>query len=98
MDQFTTDEQEIVRTTIHLPKKLMNRSKKIIKSGQVRSQNALIVKALEQFLDNLERKEIDAQFAAMANDVRYQTLNLKIENEFSESDWEALQTGEAVHQ
>jgi len=44
-----------------------------------------------------ERKEIDIQFAAMTDDTDYALLSLEIENEFAESDWEALQMGEAIH-
>ena len=98
MVNLLTNDQEMVRTTIHLPKKLMKRSQQLVKGGKVRSRNALIIVALEQFLDEWERKEIDAQFAVMAEDTAYQSLSLGIENEFAESDWEALQAGEAVHQ
>jgi len=98
MVNLLTNDQEMVRTTIHLPKKLMKRSQQLVKGGKVRSRNALIIAALEQFLDEWERKEIDAQFAVMAEDTAYQSLSLGIENEFAESDWEALQAGEAVHQ
>ena len=97
MANLLTTNQEMVRTTIHLPKKLMKRSQQLIKGGKVRSRSALIIAALEKFLDDLERKEIDAQFAAMADDTAYQSLSLEIEDEFTQSDWEAMQAGEAIH-
>lgn len=45
---------------------------------------------------DLEEAEIDQQFAAMANDHSYRSLNLAIEREFAESDWETLAQAYAV--
>jgi len=64
--------------------------------GLARSRNALIVAALEHFLEHLERQLIDAQFAAMAEDEAYHALNLSLADEFAESDWEALTLAEEV--
>lgn len=64
--------------------------------GLARSRNALIVAALEHFVEHLERQVIDAQFAAMADDEAYHTLNLDLTDEFAESDWEALVLAEEV--
>jgi hypothetical protein len=47
----------------------------------------------EDFLLEVERKEIDRQFAVMAEDEAYQALNEQIAEEFSESDWEAWVVG-----
>ena len=49
-------------------------------------------KAVEEYLAQLERDWIDAQFAEMEHDKGYQVLNRQIEREFARSDWEALQT------
>lgn len=46
--------------------------------------------ALERLLDDLEEAEIDRQFAAMADNHSYRSLNLAMDREFAESDWEAL--------
>jgi len=88
------DKQETVRTTVTLPTSLLQRSQKLIDSGQVPNRNVLIISALERLLVDLEREEIDRQFAAMAADADYQALHTKMAESFDESDWEALLDGE----
>ena len=46
--------------------------------------------ALEHYLGELERQEIDRQFEALAEDESYQAVNQGLAEEFAESDWEAL--------
>ncbi len=87
--QFST-----VRTTITVPLDLINRSQHFIESGEVPNRNALIVTALEQFLNELERREIDRQFAMMADDESYLELNEQLSESFAESDWETLRENE----
>lgn len=86
--------QEMVRTTITLPADLLQRSQKLIDAGKVPNRNVLIVSALERLLAELERAEIDRQFAAMAKDETYQTMQAEMAGSFEESDWEALLDGE----
>jgi metal-responsive CopG/Arc/MetJ family transcriptional regulator len=83
-----------VRTTLTLPVELIERSQHFIDSGAIPSRNALIVAAVEQFLQELEQQEIDRQFEAMAEDQDYQTLNQQLSESFAESDWEALTEAE----
>lgn len=85
LEQFQT-----VRTTVALPASLLNRSQQFIDSGSVPSRNALIVAAVEHYLKELERQEIDRQFEAMAEDAGYQELNEEMAEAFADSDWEAL--------
>lgn len=85
---------ETVRTTVTVPVDLINRSQHFIDDGVVPSRNALIVAALEQFLLELERREIDHQFEAMATDEAYQSVSQQLVEDFAESDWEALAAGE----
>lgn len=87
-------EFETVRTTLTLPVDLVKRSQHFIDGGTIPSRNALIVTALERFLLELERQEIDRQFEAMADDESYQALNRQIVDEFAESDWDAWRAGE----
>jgi hypothetical protein len=54
----------------------------------------LIVTALEQFIAQLEREEIDRQFAALAEDADYQALQTAVTESFAESDWETWVMGE----
>lgn len=88
-------EYETIRTTLTLPVTLVRRSQHFIDGGAVPSRNALIVAALEQFLLQLEREEVDRQFEAMADDESYQVLNQQVVDEFAESDWETWVAGEA---
>ncbi|HRQ40249.1 MAG TPA: CopG family transcriptional regulator [Chloroflexota bacterium] len=85
-----------VRTTVTLPVNLLQRSQELVDSGQAPNRNALIVAALEQFVADLERKEIDRQFATMAEDTDYQVRQTEMAESFAESDWEALAEGERV--
>lgn len=86
--------QKTVRTTVTLPADLLQRSQKLIDAGRVPNRNVLIVSALERLLADLERAEIDQQFAAMFEDEVYQTMQTEMSESFEESDWEALLDGE----
>ena len=88
-------EFETVRTTLTLPIGLVRRSQHFIDGGIIPSRNALIVAALERFLLELERQEIDRQFATMAEDKTYQAMNQQLADDFAESDWDAWVEGEA---
>ena len=83
-------EFETVRTTLSIPVDLVRRSQHFIDGGAIPSRNALIVAAIEKYLLELEREEIDRQFDAMADDTGYAALNQQIADEFAESDWDAL--------
>ena len=88
-------EFETVRTTLTIPVDLVKRSQHFIDGGAIPSRNALIVAALERFLLELERQEIDRQFEAMAEDKTYAAINQQVIDDFAESDWDALIEGEA---
>jgi metal-responsive CopG/Arc/MetJ family transcriptional regulator len=94
MPQALFNNQETVRTTVTLPASLLKRSQKLIDSGEVPNRNVLIVSALERLLAELERAEIDRQFAAMADDAVFQKLQTEMAESFEASDWEALLDGE----
>ena len=78
------------RKTVTIPIDLVERSQHFVDNGTLPNRNALIVAALEHFLNELERQEIDAQFEAMAEDDSYQEMNRQLAEDFVESDWEAL--------
>jgi len=86
----TLTQFETIRTTVTIPASLMQRSQHFLDKGIVPNRNALVVVALERFLAELERQEIDRQFAAMVDDVAYQALNEQMAESFVASDWEAL--------
>lgn len=85
---------ETIRTTLTLPADLNKRSQHFVESGIIPSRNALIIAALEKYLLELERQEIDRQFEAMADDDAYHAMNEQISESFAESDWDALVEGE----
>ena len=81
---------ETVRTTVTIPMGLIKRSQRFLEKGVIPSRNAFVIAALEHFLAELERQEIDRQFASMADDTAYQRLNEEMVESFGNSDWEAL--------
>ena len=89
--------QEAVRTTVTLPVDLVQRSQRFIDDGTVPNRNALLVAALERLTQELERRAIDQEFAAMAGDAAYCDLQTAMVQEFDASDWEAWEQGEQVN-
>ncbi|MCB0014279.1 MAG: hypothetical protein KDE34_20340 [Anaerolineales bacterium] len=90
LDDLDLKKFETVRTTVKLPSVLVEKSQHFVDAGWVPNRNALIVAALERFLAELERQEIDRQFASMADDESYNALQEELAEEFAKSDWEAL--------
>ena len=86
--------QDKVRTTIDLPASVRDRIQQAVERGAARSQNALIVQAIEQWLRNLDRSWLDAQFAGMETDESYRAMQLAIAEEFVPLDRETWQSGE----
>ena len=86
----TLTQFETMRTTVTIPMSLMQRSQYFLDQGIIPNRNAFVVAALERFVAELERQEIDRQFAAMIDDDDYQTLNEQMAESFNASDWEAL--------
>ena len=85
-----------VRTTVSLPAHLLGQADQFIGKDAIPSRNALIVAALEHFLAELERQDIDRQFAEMGDDPGYLAFSEEFSESFAESDWQALQDAEAA--
>ena len=83
-----------VRTTVALPTEIVERSQRFIGKGAFPNRNAFILTALERYLVELERAEIDDQFALMAEDPEYLALNEQIVEYFADTDWESLTLNE----
>ncbi|MBN3951534.1 MAG: CopG family transcriptional regulator [Nostoc sp. NMS7] len=83
-------EQQTVRTTLILPKDLLEATDKAIQSGKAKSRNEFVTWALRRELAAEKRAEIDAALAEMANDLEYQREVLQMEAEFAPAQWEAL--------
>jgi hypothetical protein len=82
-----------IRTTVTLPKPVYEEARSLIDSNAVpaESMNGFFEAAVRAYLKQFKRKEIDAQFAAMATDPAYQQQAESITAEFRESDWEAFE-------
>ncbi|MEH1850585.1 MAG: ribbon-helix-helix domain-containing protein [Nostoc sp.] len=87
-------EQQTVRTTLTLPKDLLEATDKAVQSGKARSRNEFVTRALRRELAAQKRAEIDVALAEMANDVEYQAEILQMEAEFAPAQWEALKLEE----
>ncbi len=94
MQSGTWERYDTIRTTVTLPASLLRRSQDMVDSGRIPNRNALIIAALEQFIADWEREEIDQQFAALAEDADYQALQTEMAESFAVSDWESLAEAE----
>ena len=87
-------------TTIRLPRPVYDQAKCVVDkekggTGANFSLNDLIVTAIMAYLRMYKRRQIDAAFAAMAEDADYQKEASLLAEEFEHSDWEALGLTEA---
>jgi len=82
-----------VRTTVSLPKPLYEEARSVVAetAASADSMNGFFVAAIRAYVKLLKRKQIDAQFRPMAHDDAYQKEAQLISEEFSQSDWEALE-------
>lgn len=62
---------------------------------KIDSEKLTINSAIRNELATQKRAEIDAEFAEMADDTEYQLEAEIINQEFAQSDWEALRLGES---
>ena len=83
-----------VRTTVRLPRSLYDEARKFIDRSEAENINDFFVAAVCMYVKLLRRKQVDAAFARMSEDVHYQEEAKLIDEEFSQSDWEALELGE----
>ncbi len=82
-----------VRTTMSLPVSLYEEARFLFrkKVSPAESLNSFFVAAVHAYVKLIRRKQIDAKFAAMAEDSEYQEEAKLISEEFSQSDWEAFE-------
>jgi hypothetical protein len=85
---------EKVRTTVRMPKLLYDEARKFVHQNvsPAATINDFFVAAVCAYVKLLHRKQVDAAFAAMAEDSDYQKEAQLIAEEFTQSDWEALET------
>lgn len=81
-----------VQTTLRLPTRLYEQARLMVQSGATSAGNLneLMVAALRAHLNTIRRRLIDAAFAGMAGDTRFQDEAQQLAEEFEESDSEAL--------
>ena len=84
-----------VQTTLRLPKPLYEQAKMFVSQGATAAEtiNDFIIAAIQAYTKVLQRRSIDAAFECMAEDPSYQKQSQLIAEEFTESDWEALDAG-----
>ena len=83
-----------IRTTIDIPIELSERVNKALHKKCAPSRNALVIQALQRYLEYLEQEEIDVQIAQMTADSEYQELHGQLAKEYELAGWEALRLGE----
>lgn len=90
------ENEKKVRTSINVPAPLYEEVRSFVEKrvSPAESLNSFIVAAILAYVKLIRRKQIDAQFAAMAEDSDYQKEAKLIAEEFTQSDWEAFETVE----
>jgi len=85
-----------VRTTVSIPQPIYDEARCFVKKNvsPADSVNAFFVAAIVAYVKLIRRRQIDAKFAAMAEDPEYQKEAKLISEEFSSSDWEAFEIAE----
>ena len=87
-------------TTVRLPRPVYEQAKRVVEkergggNNSRLSLNDLFVAAIKAYLKMYKRRQIDASFAAMAEDADYQKEAELLGEEFEYSDWDALRLEE----
>ena len=97
MQDLTAARKRRIRATVRIPRALYDEMRGVVRKRQTAAVNIndFVVSAIRAYVKLLERRRIDAQFAGMATDAEYQKEAIAIAEEFSASDWEAFELGEA---
>lgn len=91
-----SSENRRIRTTVRLPRPLYEQARKFVDRNLVSADNIndFFVAAISAYVKLLERKEIDARFAKIADDADFQREAKLIAEEFGQSDWESFELAE----
>jgi predicted transcriptional regulator len=79
---------ESITLTVRLPKESYRQAQALAATATI-SVNRFLVDALEEFLKQRTREEIDARFTEMATDQAYQREALALCREFEYADYES---------
>lgn len=85
---------ESARTTITLPKDLLEAVDRAVSAGLARSRNDLVAEVLRRLLAEEQRVAIDATFSGMDDDTMYLDESSALERGFDQSSWEVLRRAE----
>ena len=80
---------------LSLPTELIAKIDRAMDAGEIGDRDAFVADAIRHELAAIERASVDAAFAGMADDADYESEALRLGEEFSDSDWEALLLAEA---
>ena len=95
MAKMVAETPRQIQLVVTMPFSLLERAQRLVERGYARNRDTLLAAAIEAFIAKLEERiAADAQLLAMANDPDFQSLNLKIAEEFAGSDYQALKEGE----
>jgi hypothetical protein len=85
-----------IRTTVRLPRALYDEAQSFVNRNLASADTmaSFFVRAIESYVRLLKRRQIDAAFAGMADDARYQKEARLVAGEFATSDWEAFELAE----
>ncbi len=83
-----------VRTTVALPRELLEATDRAVREGRARSRNEFLSMALRRELAAIERARIDEAFGFMAEDPLYKAEAEELAGEFDAASWEALEDTE----
>jgi Arc/MetJ-type ribon-helix-helix transcriptional regulator len=84
----------VTRTTLTLPADLLARVDLAVRQGRARSRNSFVAAALERDLAAQEQADLDAEFAAMAQDEEYLAESTQLDAEFAGASADALRLAE----
>ena len=96
MPVAVTNRKEKVRATVRMPRPLYDEARHFVEKevSPADSINDFFVAAICAYVKLLRRKQVDAAFSRMAEDVNYQREAMLISEAFANSDWEAFEAAE----
>ena len=80
--------------TLTLPVELLARVDQAVRQGRARNRDSFVAAALERDLAAQEQADLDAEFAAMAEDEEYLAESRQLDAEFAGASVEALSVAE----
>src|SRR5436190_23634672 len=94
----TAHKSSLLTTTVRLPKRLYEEARGALEKGKAgaSSLNDLLIKSLEEKLNQLRRESMNTKFAKRRKDAKYHRRSLAIAKKFASSDGETFRQAEKV--